>query len=351
MKYATTLALACSLALSSAECLAADQSAADRTTAVRLATEGQHALIKKDYDTAADRFERANDLVPAPTFVARLARARVGQGRLVEAFDLYRRIVTEGVDESKPAFRAAFEEAKKALGPLEKRLASVSVTVHGPLPAGARVTLNGVEVPPAALGLWRPVDPGQVVARVEAPGYKSDESKPIVLAEGQRGPAIQLSLTELPKPAVATRHVPGENMTMDGGDSPGTSTQEVLGYVALGLGAASLVGWAISGPLSLSRHAKLLKECDARPGGNCVIYVDARGSDEEQEAREKVLRMREDYRSAARWAEYTSIGAAVLATTGIVLLLSAPDDPAADRGAFSVQPFVGLGTIGASGHF
>ena len=120
-------------------------SAADRTTARRLGNEGVIALKSGDYDIAADRFERANDLVAAPSFLVLLARARVGQGRLVEAYEIYRTIIREGVQPDKPeAFKRALADAKAEMKGVEPRLAWVAVNVVGARPEQVEVTLNGV---------------------------------------------------------------------------------------------------------------------------------------------------------------------------------------------------------------
>ena len=119
-------------------------SAADRTTARRLGNEGVIALKNGDYDTAADRFERANDLIYAPSFLVLLARARSGQGRLVEAYEIYRTIIREGVQPDKPdAFKRALADAKQEVKLLEPRLAWVAVNVVGARPEQVEVTLNG----------------------------------------------------------------------------------------------------------------------------------------------------------------------------------------------------------------
>src|SRR5688572_25481274 len=166
-------------------------SAADRTTARRLGTEGVTALKNGDFDTAADRFERANDLVPAPSFQVLLARARVGQGRLVEAYEIYRAIIREGVPPDKPeAFKRALAEAKQEVKLLEPRLAWVSVNIVGAKPDQVEVTLNGSVIPSAALGAQRPVDPGTLHAEAKGEGFKTAEAE-VQLAEGQHLPTLE----------------------------------------------------------------------------------------------------------------------------------------------------------------
>src|SRR3954468_11558653 len=118
MKYLLCLALLGSASawpqLVHAQSATHGPSAGERATARKLATEGQIALKKGDFDTAADRFERANDLLAAPTFLVRLARARTGQGRLVEAYEIYRKVIRDGVEADKPdAFKRALADAKQ----------------------------------------------------------------------------------------------------------------------------------------------------------------------------------------------------------------------------------------------
>src|SRR5688572_15598054 len=118
-------------------------SAADRNTARRLATEGQKALKAGDFDKAAEYFQRANELVNAPTLLLGVARARVGQGRLLEGYEIYDGIVRAGVapDASK-AFKKAVADAKTESAELEARLAWVTVSVRGADPAHTTVFVN-----------------------------------------------------------------------------------------------------------------------------------------------------------------------------------------------------------------
>ena len=52
-----------------------------------------------------------------------------------------------------------------------------------------QVTLDGVAVPVAALGVKRPVDPGRHVIRAEAPGFAPSEVT-VVVAEGKTETAV-----------------------------------------------------------------------------------------------------------------------------------------------------------------
>jgi len=319
-------------------------SAADRTTARRLGNEGVVALKNGDFDTAADRFERANDLVNAPSFLVLLARARVGQGRLVEAYEIYRTIIREGVQPDKPeAFKRALAEAKGEVKGLEPRLAWVAVNVVGARPEQVDVTLNGSVIPSAALGAQRPADPGTLRVVAKADGYRTVE-KTLELTEGQHVPPIELKLEELPKPQVAAPvQLEQPVMTADGGE-PSFISQSTLGYVALGLGAAGLAVGTVTGIMAINKRQELNDfECYQEVGNTCYLENDP-------ETVNEAVSAKEDLDTFATAATISYVAGGALAATGIILLLTAPDEPPSEAGA-SFRPYVGFGSVGAVGTF
>jgi len=325
-------------------------SAADRATARRLATEGQIALKKGDYDTAADRFQRANDLLAAPTFLVRLARARVGQGRLVEAYEIYRKVIRDGVEPDAPEpFKRALAEARLEVKAVEPRLAWVSVNVVGANPNEVEVQLNNAVIPSAALGAQRPVDPGTLKARATAEGYQPAEVE-VQLAEGEHLPAIELSMRRSAKKAtaVAVSNPANDNpvMTYDGGEHAPLITQNSLGYITLGLGGAGLIVGSVSGILAYSAHEDLLDYCDDRNKSTCII-TDPQGT-----KHAAALQKKDDMEKFATIATVGFIAGGALAATGLILLITAPDDSdKPTQAAATLHPYVGFGTVGAVGSF
>jgi hypothetical protein len=309
-------------------------SAADRNTARRLATDGQKALKAGDFDKAADHFQRANELVNAPTLLLGVARARVGQGRLLEAYEIYDGIVRAGAapDASK-AFKKAVADAKTESAALEARLAWVTVSVRGAEPGDTTVYVNDQPLPTAALGIERPVNPGLIRARAEAPGYRMAEAE-VQLKEGERGPMLELTLIELPKadpqPALAAATV----MQSDGGGDDG-STLKTLGYVGLGVGGAAIAVGAVAGIIAYNRHAELV-DCADDPS-NC------------DGGRERALDLENDYHKFATIADIGVISGGVLAAAGLVFILAAPDEKPPTEA--SITPYIGPGSIGAVGTF
>lgn len=322
----------------------AEPSAADRTTARRLGTEGVTALKNRDFDTAADRFERANDLVPAPSFQVLLARARVGQGRLVEAYELYRAIIREGVSPDKPeAFKRALAEAKQEVKLLEPRLAWVSVNVVGARPDQVEVTLNGSVIPSAALGAQRPVDPGTLHAEAKGEGFKTAEAE-VQLAEGQHLPTLELKMVKLPKPTPLRVAVgPSQPvMSADGGE-PSWVGQSTLGYIALGLGGAGLAVGSVTGTLAINRRNELEDvQCEWRDGNQCWVNQALRGD---------VSAAKDDLETFSTAATVSFVAGGALALTGLILLITAPEDSPEAATKPTLHPFLGLGSIGAVGTF
>ncbi|MEO8181297.1 MAG: hypothetical protein ABI895_20875 [Deltaproteobacteria bacterium] len=346
MKYLVSLALLALASLGPGLAEAQDgPSAADRATARRLATEGQIALKKGDYDTAADRFGRANDLLAAPTFLVRLARARAGQGRLVEAYEIYRKIIREGVAPEQPdAFKRALVEAKLEVKNVEPRLAWVSVNVVGANPNRVEVQLNNAVIPSAALGAQRPVDPGTLRARATADGYRTAEAE-VQLAEGEHLPAIELRMVAQPKTeTIAFREAPDPIMTHDGGE-PAFISQSTLSYLTLGLGGVGLAVGSVTGLIAFQRHSDLLALCDNPDESPCHIY-DPNGS-----KRAGAVKKQHDMKTYATASTIGFVAGGVLAATGLILLITAPDEPGKQAQEASFRPYVGLGTIGAAGSF
>src|SRR5690606_33025978 len=93
------LAVALVLTMSTA---AVGQSAADKATARKLATEGIKLYQQGQFDDALDRLKRAQALYDAPVHLLYMARAQVKLGQLVEGAESYRRLVRTELDAKAP---------------------------------------------------------------------------------------------------------------------------------------------------------------------------------------------------------------------------------------------------------
>lgn len=320
MMFRRSLAALLFTALVAPRAAHAAPSDADRVAARALAAEGQEALEKNDFTTAADRFTKADALIHAPTLMLGLAHAQVGLGKLAAAKVTYDRIVREGVaPRSPPAWGKALEDATREVATLAARVPQVTITVQGP--ESATVTIDGATVPGAALGAKRalPLDPGAHVIRAEAAGFTAAETS-VKLREGQ-SEIVKLTLA----PAAATTTTPVEPVAKGGG-----STQKTLGFVALGMGGVGLVLGGVTGGLAIAKHGALADPCAK---GCPADKLDELGS----------------YHTLASLSTVGFIVGGVGAAAGTLLILTAPK--ARSIGATSVTPVLGLGYFGAKGTF
>jgi hypothetical protein len=357
-----TIVLSTALALVLAPADASAQlSDADKASARALAQQGQDALDKRDFATAADRFARAGELVHAPTLVLGLARAQVGLGKWIAAEETYYRLVHEPVPSgAPPAFTKALADARKELAALEARIPSVTIVVKGA--PSARVTLDGTPVPGAVLGVPRPVDPGKHAVRAEADGFApaqaaftaAEHKNESVTLTLEHGPAAAPEAPP-PPPAVAAQKpagappgaaapppigpaAPAATVDETAGARPpspqissGGSLRRTLGFVGLGVGGAGLVLGAVTGGLAIPKHNALDATC---PDGLCTrSQADAVGS----------------YHLFTTLSTAGFIAGGVLAATGLVLVLTAPRHAA--PASAGVAPVIGAGFAGAQGWF
>jgi len=319
---ALCLGLLCALLFTASA--SAEPNEADRATARALALEGHTALTNKDYATAADRFGRADALVHAPTLVVDWARALQGLGRFVEAHEKYELVLREGVDSTSPkSWLHALEDAKKELDTLKPRLAWVTVILKDP--PDATVRIDGVLVPPAAVGVKRAADPGFPKVSVAALGYESFEQT-VTVGPGEEK-SLEVTLKKLPEVAAPVT-------TSDPAYRPRqkSETRRVVSYVLLAAGGAALAGGGVFAALAIHKRSQLASECT---GGLC-----------RSSSQPKI-----DTYHLYGTISATALGVGVAAVgTGLVLLLTEPKAEESARAGVRVHPLLGP-LLGAEGTF
>lgn len=241
------------------------QSAADVARARELAGQGYEALKRKDYGAAEDLFRRADELVHAPTLELDHARALVGLGKLVEGHERYEQVIREGVAPSAPwQWKNAVVEAQSELAAVDRRMAWLTITVHGA--RAPLVEVDGKVVPGAAQGVRRATNPGLRTVSARAEGFLPVQ-RSITLGEGQ---SDELELTLEPDPnavPAAEPQKPRRIVVAAPAKSPPPSPDRTLPIVLLSTGGAALVAGAITGFMALDVRSDLESECS---GGVCV---------------------------------------------------------------------------------
>lgn len=284
--------------------------AATRNAARELATEGSTLYEANDFEQAYDRFNRAYQLVRVPTVGLWSARSLVKAGRWVEAAERYLEIERTELPEGAPADHArAREEAAAERKELLPRIPAVRITVEGADASEVFVTLDGVLVQTALLGVKRPVNPGK--RRVKGLRGEKVVEASFDLAEGEfrevklvfpQAPAQPAAQPAPSAPSAAASSGAAAPITVDGGGL----NQRTLGFVALGVGGAALVTGSVFGVLALSQQSDLESKC---PRHECEppFHSDV-----------------DDYELKKTIAGAGLVAGVVLGATGAVLLLTAP---------------------------
>jgi hypothetical protein len=326
MKHGRSLAVGFSLMLL-AGIARAEPSASDRATARVLADEAGDALDKKNFEVAVDKFGRADALVHAPTLLLGVARAQVGLFKFVEAQESYLRILREGVPPGAPAaFTKALQDAERELKAIAPKLAWVTITVKEP--ATSIVTVDGVELPRAALDVKRAVNPGQHAVKATADGYDPGTAN-FTVTEGE-STALTLKLersavASAPATPAADANLTSSIMTNVPEAAP-PSRQKMYGWIGLGVGGAGIVIGGITGLVAMGRHGSLESDC---PNGKCPPA----GQD-----------TIDGFRSMATVSTVSFVVGGLAAAAGGALLLTAPGPAQTGQ----VRPYVGLGSVGAN---
>jgi hypothetical protein len=325
--------------LSSTRPASAEESASDRATARALAGEGYSALKEKDYETAEDRFRRADELVHAPTLVVDHARALVGLGRIGEAYEAYESVVKETVPaDAPPVWKAAAKNAQREMSALKPKLAWLTINVKGPLEP--HVEMDGRVLPADALGQQRPATPGERSFEVSADGFISKTAQ-LTLIEGSEQ-TLELELLPVPKPApIIVAAPPVVVSPLERETNLKEKRNRTLAYVAFGVSGVSLATGAAAGILWLKARRDVKADCGA-------LTCDAQSDSEDS-------RFTADKRRYDTFGTISGIGfvAGIAgAATGAALLLiePKPDAESAPKSA-SIKPYWAPTSVGIRGTF
>jgi hypothetical protein len=311
------------------------------------ATQGQAAYDNKRWAEALDLFTRAESLVHSPVHLLYKARALVQLGQLVKARETYLSLTREESTSSSPAVLKAREDAAKEVAQLEPRLANLTVKVDGAGAAEANVTMDGVKVPSALIGVARPADPGQHTLQASGNGVASDPQT-VSLKEGG-GATVTLLLK--PAAGAAPAVVPPPNAALspavpaaavaatppaDSGKGNGLRTAS---YVSFGVGAVGVVLGTVFALKAKSKYSDGNALCDGQNPCNL--------SQSDADRREQ-LGKDGDSAKTISIIGFVAGGLGVAAGTTLFILSGKKESEPAHAG---IHPWIGLGSAGLSGRF
>jgi|RhiMethySRZTD1v2_1073278.scaffolds.fasta_scaffold39778_3 PEGA domain-containing protein len=305
----------------------------EREQARALAEQAGDALDSRDFARAVELVNQAEALYHAPTHLIIAAEAHEGLGELVEAAELYERIVAEPLPAGSPsAFKSAKSDAVERSRALIARIPSLLLRIS-PASARAEVTLDGQPVEAGAETAKR-VNPGTHTIRASAPGFATYEKS----VELKRGGVVTIEITLQREGAAEPAPPPIVKMTAPESAPPQverSSRSKLPAFIAFGVGAVGLGVGAVTGKMSLDRVSELEDACPER-----------RCSSAHQG----------DIDDAKLLGTVSTIGfgvGAVGVAAGIVLLVTSgsTDEKQAATTHRRVEPWIGARALGLRGSF
>jgi hypothetical protein len=226
-----------------------------RAQAEQLFREGRQAATAGDYVRACEKFAESQRLDPSTGTLLNLGNCEEHQGHLSSARNYYRTALARlDASDSRVA------PASRRLALVEERMSRLTITVPTPVPLGITIRCDGTPVPAAEFGVPSPLDPGEHVVLVSAPGHKDrrevvllaeKESREMVAAPG--APEDVAPGGPLP-PVIPAASAPVER-------SLSSFSVRTVGWIVGGVGIAGLGLAAASGIVLLDDKKTLNAEC------------------------------------------------------------------------------------------
>lgn len=242
---------------------------------------GRELRTHGDCAGAVPMFRKAAELYPAGLgSVRNLAECEEQLGHYASArrawLDLKRALLT--TDDKK--YEGWSQDAEAAAARLAPKLATLTVDVsyatpdgQAALSKGVTVTLDGETLPPALVGTPLERDPGHHVVRAAGDRVEEPEQKAVDLVAGDNK-HVALRVVVKPQSSSvddATRMgdgaAPERPTAADDGEEQSGSTRRTVAWIAIGVGAASIVGAGVSLGLRQSALDDLSSNCPSHQ--NC----------------------------------------------------------------------------------
>jgi hypothetical protein len=326
----------------------------ERAGARAAANQGADAFDQGKWQASIELFSRAEALVHSPIHLSYIARAQLKLGHWVEAYELFNRIKRDPLPTPvSPAVASAVADASHELFVLDAQMPNVIVNVKGGESKGVTVSMDGVEVPSALLGVLHPINPGTHKFRASSASESSSELTmdfkpgvrqtvdlvltPTVAAPAVVAPVVVASAVPMTSALTPPPQEAPAAPTSDEG-SPG-SGMKIGGYVALGVG---VVGVGLGTVFLIAANNKQKQGDDAFQacGGKACPVAD-RGT---------VNGFDSDAASGKTLALTSFIVGGAGLATGITLLVLGSKNKSPETAAH-VEPFVGYRSLGLSGCF
>jgi serine/threonine-protein kinase len=263
----------------------AESNSGNKAQAETLFQEATALMEERRYPEACRKLEASQELDAGIGTLLYLADCYEHEGKNASAWATFREARSQAEAAGQLERQRIAEVREKAIA---ARLSYVTVTVE-PV-SGQVVRLGGTKLPPASLGVPIPVDPGFERLLVTAPG-RVPYSKELVVPSSPTRLSVK----------VPRLHEEGSS----------SSFQRTSGYASLGAGVLGLLGGGVFGLMARDKNDASLDECEPDDDNACS----AEG-----------VELRDEAQTFATASTVSFAAGGALALTGLVLVLSAPED-------------------------
>ena len=301
--------------------------------------EAKERMQEGDYANACPKLSESYRLDPGSGTLTALAMCHEKLNKTATAWAEFIEVVTEAQQVGR-ADREKF--ARQHVAALEPHLSRLTIAVA---PETARlpdvqVRRDRVVVGSAAWGVASPVDPGEHLIEVTAPGHKRWSTRVDVAADADRQevsvPPLEEKAEDSTSPQSSDETTPVKPPAPEAPKSAG-GTQRAIAYVVGGAGIVSLGIGTVFGIQAISKSNDAKSHCNPAPSFCTQAAVNENS----------------DAKSSALISDIT-LGTGVVAIgVGLYLLLSAPsnppppsDAPPAETSRLRVSPIFGRTSAG-----
>jgi hypothetical protein len=246
--------------------LAAPLAAQDVATAEALFNRGLKEMQARRFDTGCPALNESYRLDPRPGTLFTLAECEAGRGRIATAATRYGdylaafgRLAPDAQAKQRGRDKIAAQK-KAALAP---DIPELTLTLPPNAPRGTTVMRDDVALGEATLGVPLPVDPGEHVVTVQAPGAPPTEVRVSIAKAEKKQLTLEVMTAALKAPAAPPPDIapPVEAAPPPPAPESGSGGQRTGALVAGGGGVAGIVLGGMMGGLALGKKSTVDENC------------------------------------------------------------------------------------------
>lgn len=309
---------------------AAQPSPDDRAAAESLFRDGRRLMDEGKIADGCRKLEESQRLDAAPGTLLNLAVCHEREGKIATAWADFSQALAQARKENRTDRETLARERIAAIEPLLPHLL-LDVPDAARLP-GLKVSRNGSPLHQGAWGTPIPVDPGDVLIEVEAPGHKRWTTTLKLAPKGDARVTVPV-LEELPPETAATASAP-----LPPPPAPEWTPRKVGGAALAGAAVVSLGVGAVMGFRALSKRSDSDGQCPNGPDGKVHCTVAGASAND-------------DARTAARISDVTLGLGVVLLGAGGYLFFTGRGESAPGQAGTRIPLNVSVDSRGASASF